>query len=132
VGLNALGVLAYVGTDILVVVVIAAPFWGLIIGQMAPLHRTMLQINSPEQAVGRIMGVHHVHSEVGHLLPLAFAPLVASLLGVQQTLLASGLIVAVVAIIFFAPARRLDRTRVIDVPRPGLPDPADEPKSVGH
>jgi hypothetical protein len=40
--------------------------------------------------------------------------------------------VAVVAIIFFAPARRLDRTRVIDVPRPGLPDPADEPKSVGH
>ena len=132
VGLNAVGVLAYVGTDMLAVVVVAAPLWGVIIGQMAPLHRTMLQINSPENAVGRIMGVHHVHSEVGHLLPLAFAPAVAAALGVQQTLLASGLIVAVVATLFSRGARRLDRTRVVEVPPPGLPDPADEPKSVGH
>ena len=132
VGMNALGVLAYVGTDILIVVIFAAPFWGLIIGQMAPLHRTMVQINSPEQAVGRIMGVNHIHSEVGHLLPLAFAPAVAAVLGVQETLLASGAIVAVVAIAFIVPARRLDRTRVVDVPPTGLPDPADEPKSVGH
>ena len=132
VGMNALGVLAYVGTDLIGVVIVAAPFWGLIIGQMAPLHRTMIQVNSPEQAVGRIMGVNHIHSEVGHLLPLAFAPAVASILGVQRTLLVSGTIVAVVAIFFFAPARRLDRTRVVEVPRPGLPDPVDEPKSVGH
>jgi hypothetical protein len=114
------------------VVVFAAPFWGLIIGQMAPLHRTMVQINSPEQAVGRIMGVNHIHAEVGHLVPLAFAPAIAAVLGVQQTLLASGSIVAVVAIAFIVPARRLDRTRVLEVPPPGLPDPIDEPKSVGH
>jgi MFS transporter, DHA3 family, macrolide efflux protein len=132
VGMNAFGVLAYVGTDILTVVVLAAPFWGLIIGQMAPLHRTMIQINAPEEAVGRIMGVNHIHAEVGHLLPLAFAPALAAALGVQQTLLASGTIVAVVAIAFIGPARRLDRTRVVEVPSPGLPDPADEPKSVGH
>src|SRR5690606_14834697 len=56
VGLNALGVVAYVGTDILQVVVAAGFCWGLIIGQMAPVHRTMLQINSPESALGRIMG----------------------------------------------------------------------------
>lgn len=132
VGLNAVGVLAYVGTDILTIVVLAAPLWGLIIGQMAPLHRTMIQVNSPEQAVGRIMGVNHIHSEVGHLLPLAFAPAVAALLGVQQTLLAAGTVVAVVAVGFFVPARRLDRSRIVEVPPPGLPDPADEPKSVGH
>jgi DHA3 family macrolide efflux protein-like MFS transporter len=132
VGMNALGVLAYVGTDIVTVVVMAAPLWGLIIGQMAPLHRTMIQINSPEQAVGRIMGVNHIHSEVGHLLPLAFAPAIAAVLGVQQALLVSGSIVAVVAMAFFVPARRLDRTRAVEVPPPGLPDPADEPKSVGH
>lgn len=132
VGMNALGVLAYVGTDSLTVVVFAAPFWGLIIGQMAPLHRTMIQVNSPESAIGRIMGVNHIHSEVGHLLPLAFAPAVAAMLGVQRTLLASGAIVAVVALVFIAPARRLDRTRVVVVPAPGLPDPAEEPKSIGH
>lgn len=132
VGLNAVGVLAYVGTDILTVVVLAAPLWGLIIGQMAPLHRTMIQVNSPEHAVGRIMGVNHIHSEVGHLLPLAFAPAIAALLGVQQTLLAAGTVVAVVAVGFFVPASRLDRTRTVAVPPPGLPDPVDEPKSVGH
>lgn len=132
VGLNSVGVLAYIGTDILTVVVLAAPLWGLIIGQMAPLHRTMIQVNSPEQAVGRIMGVNHIHSEVGHLLPLAFAPAIAALLGVQQTLMVSGAIVAVVALAFFVPARRLDRTRTVEVPPTGLPDPADEPRSVGH
>lgn len=132
VGMNALGVLAYVGTDMVGVVVLAAPFWGVIIGMMAPLHRTMVQINSPDQMVGRIMGVNHIHSEVGHLLPLAFAPLVAAAFGVQQTLLMSGSIVAVVAILFAGTARRLDRTRTVPVPQPGLPDPEAEPKSISH
>ncbi len=132
VGLNAVGVLAYVGTDILAVVVVAAPLWGVIIGMMAPLHRTMIQINSPEAVVGRIMGVNHVHSEVLHLVPLAFAPAIAALLGVQETLLASGLLVAAVAIVFARPAVSLDRTRAVDVPPPGLPDPSSEPKSVSH
>jgi DHA3 family macrolide efflux protein-like MFS transporter len=132
VGMNALGVVAYVGTDILTVVVVAAPFWGLIIGMMAPLHRTMIQVNSPDQLVGRIMGVNHIHSEVGHLLPLAFAPILAAAFGVQPTLLGAGALVALVAISFAVPARRLDRTRTVHVPPPGLPDPEDEPKSVGH
>ncbi len=132
VGLNAVGVIAYVGTDILGVVVVAGFCWGLIIGQMAPLHRTMLQINSPDDALGRIMGVSHVHSEVGHLLPLAVAPALAAAVGVQQTLLASAAIVAICSVAFFVPARHLDRTRVVPVPRTGLPDPADEPKSLGH
>lgn len=132
VGLNALGVLAYIGTDVLAVVVAAAPFWGVIIGMMAPLHRTMIQINAPDSLVGRIMGVNHIHSEVGHLLPLAFAPILAAAFGVQPTLLGAGAVVALVAISFAGPARRLDRTRTVPVPRPGLPDPEDEPKSVGH
>jgi predicted MFS family arabinose efflux permease len=132
VGLNAVGVLAYVGTDRLAVVTVAAPMWGLIIGMMAPLHRTLIQINSPEQYVGRIMGVNHIHSEVGHLIPLAFAPALAAAFGVQQTLLWTGALVAVVAVIFARPALDLDRTRTVDVPRPGLPDPEDEPKSVSH
>jgi predicted MFS family arabinose efflux permease len=132
VGMNALGILAYIGTDRLQVVVFAAPFWGVIIGTMAPLHRTMIQINSPDNLVGRIMGVNHIHSEVGHLVPLAIAPAVAAVFGVQQTLLASGAFVVVVALLFIGPARRLDQTRTVPVPRPGLPDPSDEPKSVSH
>lgn len=132
VGMNAVGVLAYVGTDLLSVVVFAAPFWGVIIGLMAPLHRTMVQVNSPDRLVGRIMGVNHIHSEVGHLLPLAIAPAVAAVVGVQQTLLGAGLMVAIVALAFTGPARRLDRTRTVPVPRTGFPDPGEEPKTISH
>jgi hypothetical protein len=78
------------------------------------------------------MGVNHVHSEVGHLLPLAFAPALAAMFGVQQTLLMAGMAVAVVAASFFGPARRLDQTRTVAVPPTGLPDPEEEPKSISH
>ena len=132
VGLNALGVVAYVGTDRLGVVIGAAVFWGLIIGVMAPLHRTLLQVNAPGELMGRIMGVNHIHSEVGHLIPLVIAPFLAGILGVQETLIASGAVVALVAALFWPAAARLDRTRAVEVPRPGLPDPVDEPRSVGH
>lgn len=130
IGLNALGVLAYAGTDQLAVVVPAGVFWGVIIGMMAPLHRTLLQINSPEHLVGRIMGANHMHSEVGHLIPLTIAPLLAATFGVQSSLLFAGLAVAVIATVFYPKARTLDRTRTGEVPQPGLPDPLDEPKSL--
>ena len=132
VGLNAVGVLAYVGTDMLSVVVPAGAMWGIIIGVMAPLLRTMIQLNSPEEMVGRIMGVTHIHSEVSHLMPLAVAPWLAGIFGVQATLIGAGILVAVVASLFWPRAAQLDRTRSAEVPPTGLPDPADEPRSVGH
>jgi MFS family permease len=132
VGLNAVGVLAYVGTDMLSVVVPAGAMWGIIIGVMAPLLRTMIQLNSPEEMVGRIMGVTHIHSEVSHLMPLAIAPWLAGIFGVQATLIGAGVLVAVVASLFWPRAAQLDRTRSAEVPPTGLPDPADEPRSVGH
>jgi MFS family permease len=132
VAMNALGVLVYVGTDQLRVVVVAGVFWGLLIGVMAPLLRTLIQLNTPEDLMGRITGVTQVHSEVGHLLPLAIAPLVAGVLGVQQTLIYAGLALAIFALLFLRTATRLDLTRVVEVPPTGLPDPSDEPRSVGH
>ncbi|MEE8405615.1 MAG: MFS transporter [Acidimicrobiia bacterium] len=132
VALNAVGVLAYVGTDMLQVVVPAGAFWGMIIGVMAPLLRTMIQLNSPDEMVGRIMGVTHIHSEIGHLIPLAIAPWLAGIFGVQPTLIGAGVLVAVVASLFWPRAAQLDRTRRTEVPPTGLPDPADEPRSVGH
>jgi MFS family permease len=132
VAMNALGVLVYVGTDQLRVVVVAGVFWGLLIGIMAPLLRTLIQLNTPEDLMGRITGVTQVHSEVGHLLPLAIAPLVAGVLGVQRTLIYAGLALAIFALLFLRTATRLDRTRTVQVPPTGLPDPSDEPRSVGH
>jgi MFS family permease len=132
VALNSVGDLLYVGTNRLPVVVVAGMTWGLIIGTMAPLLRTMIQINSPEQLLGRITGVSQVHSEVAHLLPLAFAPWLAASFGVQPSLIIAGGVVGLLALGFYPEARRLDRTREVEVPRPGFPDPNTEPKSVGH
>jgi predicted MFS family arabinose efflux permease len=132
VGLNAVGVLAYVGTDQLRIVVIAGVCWGVLIGMMAPLLRTLIQLNTPEEMMGRITGVTQVHSEVGHLLPLAIAPFVAGMMGVQTTLIYAGIALAILSLLFLPTAFKLDRTRSTEVPRTGLPDPSDEPKSVGH
>jgi hypothetical protein len=99
---------------------------------MAPLLRTLIQLNTPEDLMGRITGVTQVHSEVGHLLPLAVAPLLAGIFGVQRTLIYAGLALALFAMLFVPTATRLDRTRAVEVPPTGLPDPSDEPRSVGH
>jgi MFS family permease len=107
-------------------------FWGLLIGIMAPLLRTLIQVNTPEDLMGRITGLTQIHSEVGHLLPLAIAPVLAGMFGVQRTLIFSGLALAVFAVLFLPTATRLDRSRTVEVPSTGLPDPSDEPRSVGH
>lgn len=130
--LTGLGSILYVGTDRLTVVIGAGVIWGSVIGLMAPLHRTLIQLNSPDDYVGRIAGVTHIHSEVGHLLPLAIAPTLAATFGIQQTLIGAGLLVAAIAVSSLPRAGRLDRTRNIPVPPTGLPDPRDEPKSVLH
>jgi DHA3 family macrolide efflux protein-like MFS transporter len=132
VALNSVGVFAYVGTDQLRVVIVAGVFWGMLIGIMAPLLRTLIQLNTPDEMMGRITGVTQIHAEVGHLLPLAIAPVLAGAFGVQRTLIYAGMALALSAVLFLPTARRLDRTRAVEVPRTGLPDPSDEPRSVGH
>ena len=132
VALNSLGVLAYVGTDQLRVVVMAGVVWGLLIGVMAPLMRTLIQLNTSDEMMGRITGVTQIHAEVAHLIPLAIAPALAGVFGVQPTLIYSGFVIAVIAALFLPTATRVDRDREVEVPRTGLPDPSDEPRSVGH
>jgi hypothetical protein len=51
---------------------------------------------------------------------------------VQRALIYAGAALALFALIFVPAATRLDRTRAVEVPQTGLPDPSDEPRSVGH
>jgi predicted MFS family arabinose efflux permease len=132
VGLNALGVVAYTGTGRLPVVMTAGVVWGALIGVLVPLHRTLIQVNTPEDMVGRIMGVNQMHSEVGHLLPLTIAPVLAASFGVQATMLASGVVAAVAAALAWPGATRLDQTRMVPVPPPEIPDPDVERRAPGH
>jgi MFS transporter, DHA3 family, macrolide efflux protein len=128
VALNGVGALIYVGTTKLPVVFVGALTWGLIIGVMAPLARTMIHINSPEGQVGRVMGVSQVHSEIAKLGPLILAPPLAAAIGVQQALILSGIFIAMLALLMSPTARRLDRelplVRTIEGPKT-----SDEPIS---
>jgi predicted MFS family arabinose efflux permease len=107
--LCGLGALAYVGSRQLPVIAAGAVLWGLIIGVTEPLLRTMLQLVAPERYVGRVVGAAQYHRNAGELIPLAMAPSAAIAFGVQPTLIAGGLVVAVVLAAAWPLAGSIDR-----------------------
>lgn len=115
--LGGVGVFAYAGTSSLAVVVIGGLYWGGVLGVLMPLLRTMIHLHTPEGYVGRVSGVFMVHHSVGELLPLAFAPGLAGLLGVQRALLTAGVVMLAAVPFAWRPATRLDRAH------PVQPDP---------
>jgi MFS family permease len=104
-----LGALLYVGTRLLPVVAVGSIAWGIIIGVADVLLRTMTQAASPDELVGRIAGTAQMHRQAGELLPLAVAPTLAALFGVQATLIGGGLVLAVVALLTLGEAAAVDR-----------------------
>lgn len=108
-GLIGLGSLAYVGTTWLPTIFIGALIWGVIIGAVAPLITTLIQIDTPNDLVGRVMGVTQLHRSAGEMIPLAVAPALAAAFGVQTALVVGGVVVAVVATASIPVAARIDR-----------------------
>lgn len=120
------GAVLYTGTDRLTVVIGGAIVWGTILGVLMPLVRTLGQLEAPDSMVGRVMGTLQVHHQAGDLVPLLFAPALASVFGVQAVLVGSGFVVAVVATAALPSARRLPRPRSApEAPR--APAGVDEP-----
>jgi MFS transporter, DHA3 family, macrolide efflux protein len=112
---NGLGAIIYVGTDRLPVVVTGGFIWAVMIGLFIPIVRTMLHVNSPRAMVGRVMGVFQMLAEFGKLGPLAAAPALAAVFGVQPTLAGGGVVLSIVALSFWRTAKRLDETRTTQV-----------------
>ena len=69
------------------------------VGSFEPLLRTLLHLDSPHEYVGRIVGTAQWHRSAGELVPLAFVPILATTIGIQETLIAGGIIVAFVALL---------------------------------
>lgn len=107
--LTGLGAIAYVGSTRLAVIAAGALVWGLVIGATEPLLRTLLHVSSPHEYVGRIVGTAAYHRSAGELVPLAVAPTLAVLFGVQPTLIAGGVLVAIVAMATLPLAASIDR-----------------------
>lgn len=109
--LVGVGTVSYVGSTELVWIAPGAFVWGTSIGAMEPLLRTLVHLDSPHEYVGRIVGTLQWHRTAGELLPLAFVPTFAVTLGIQQTLIAGGVLVAIAALGSLGTARSIDRAR---------------------
>ena len=109
--LCGLGTMLYVGSTDLKLIAAGAVVWGVFIGALEPLLRTLLHLEAPHEYVGRIVGTAQWHRGAGELLPLAFVPMLAATIGIQETLIGGGLIVAIAALAGLATARSIDRSR---------------------
>lgn len=126
---SGLGAVIYTGTDDIRVVVVGAIYWGIVLGILLPVVRTLLQRDTPEHLLGRVMGVGLVHNQVGELLPLTFVPALAAALGLQPVLIGSGLVLILVALVSLPEAFAVDRLRPPGAPLPGPVKGAEEPVS---
>jgi predicted MFS family arabinose efflux permease len=109
--LTGLGTVLYVGSTQLWRIAIGGLVWGFFIGAFEPLMRTLMHLDSPHEFVGRIVGTAQWHRSAGELIPLAFVPALAAVIGIQETLIAGGMLVALVALVGFPEARAIDRAR---------------------
>jgi MFS family permease len=109
--LTGLGTMLYVGSTDLRLIAVGAVIWGSFIGALEPLLRTLLHLDYPHEYVGRIVGTAQWHRSAGELIPLAFVPGLAVLVGIQETLIAGGVLVAIAAVLGLRTASRIDRDR---------------------
>ncbi len=108
-GAAGVGAVIYSGTDSLLVVVAGAVVWGLVLGVLSPTVRTAVQLETPDELIGRAMGAMQLHERAGDLSPLAVAPVLASAFGAQAVLIASGVLVLAVSGAMLPSASRLER-----------------------
>ena len=106
-----LGSILYVGSTDLKLIAAGAMAWGFIIGAEEPLLRTLMHLDSPHEYVGRIVGTAQWHRSAGELVPLAFVPALAATIGIQQTLIAGGVLVAIAALGSLGTAASIDRSK---------------------
>ncbi|MBA2367061.1 MAG: MFS transporter [Actinomycetota bacterium] len=126
---SGVGAIIYTGTADLRVVVVGAIYWGVVLGVMFPLVRTLIQFATPDHLVGRVMGTTNVSSQIGELFPLAFVPALAAAFGIQPVLIGSGVCLIVAALLTYSQGARIDKLRTSD---PAQIEPlavADEPVS---
>lgn len=108
VGLVGMGTALYVGSTDLRIIGVGALLWSAFIGLMEPLLRTLVHRDSPHDVVGRVIGAAEVHRRIGELIPLAFAPALAGLFGVQRVMIFGGLFATLVAALSLREARAVD------------------------
>jgi MFS transporter, DHA3 family, macrolide efflux protein len=107
-----LGAIAYAGTGVLAVVAVGGFAWGLVLGMLLPVLRTLLQAVTPPHLQGRAISVWQAHNTVGEMLPLLIVPGLAAAFGVQAVLVGAGVLVVLGGFAFLPSAGTIDRRGV--------------------
>jgi predicted MFS family arabinose efflux permease len=124
---SGLGAIVYTGTDDLRVVLVGAVYWGIVLGVMFPLVRTLIQLATPDQLIGRVMGTTNVSSQVGELVPLTFVPALAASFGIQPVLVGSGVCLFLAALLGYGEAISVDRLAPRGPVEPRVLEAIDQP-----
>jgi MFS family permease len=122
------GAVAYASTPKVVVVAAGGFAWGLILGALLPVLRTLLQAATPDHLQGRVMGVWSTNNTVGEMAPLLIVPTLAALFGVQAVLVGSGIVVLVAGVLCVPRARHIDQAAPVAVTAADVTVGDDAPK----
>lgn len=109
-----IGEVVYIGTDKLPVVILGNTIWGIAMGMLFPVLRTLVQLVTPEPLIGRVMGAAVTHNRGAQLLPLVFVGSMAAAWGVQEVLVGTGILLVALAAAGLREAGIVDRLRVAD------------------
>jgi hypothetical protein len=126
---SGLGAIAYTGSTHLRLVAVGVGFWGLVLGLLLPLLRTLTHYATPDGLLGRVMGVYLFHNTAGELVPLTFVPALAAVWGVQAVLVGSGVVVIAVALATLPEAHAIDRLGITKPQARRTLETVDEPIS---
>ena len=105
---EGLASILYVGTHSIVWVMAGAFLLGIGFGLAEPLMPTLIQSDAPFHAVGRVQGALQFFRVGSALLPLALAPGLAEVFGVQGVLVGASALTVVLVAFVMPSARRID------------------------
>lgn len=108
VGIEGVGSLLYVGTRSIWVVMIGGFLLGVAFGIAEPLMRTLIQADAPLASVGRVQGAIQVFRIGLTLIPLAIAPALSKIIGVQAVLIGASSLTLLLAALVYSEGKRVD------------------------
>lgn len=108
------GSMIYVGTNVLAIAIAGQFINGLAWGFMEPTQAILVQERTPMTHLGRVMGFVRLGLNSAGVVPLAIAPFLAQVFGVQEVLFGASCIIALVGGVSYAwrrasHARQLER-----------------------
>lgn len=89
-----IGCLVYVGTPYVLVALVGQVLLGLAFGMIVPLQNTLVQMHAEVEVIGRANSMMTFGASAGGVILLLMSPWLATMLGVQGTLLLASVLVA--------------------------------------